>query len=219
MGIDNSDGGKFKMGADNLLGVNNRLVITQSGNVGIGMSDPAYKLDIGGIGATQLRLKSSGDTGYTQGALVIESSDSSSNPGNRGQGVYYYNVPNLRTWYTGTLYNNGNKFGFGYKQASGFQVDAADNLNAVMVIDGDSKELGSGVTNPGERLHVGANSNVGAGMLIGEYRFKEGYTSVNTSETRWYKVIQYAGTGMWSGKAFISVNRFALWLNMIYLNL
>ena len=192
------------------FGANNteRMVIEGAGNVGIGLSDPAYKLDVGGIGAIQQRLKSSGDTGYTQGALVIESSDSSSNPGNRGQGVYYYNVPNQRTWYTGTLYNNGNKFGFGYRQVSGFQVDAADNLHAVMVIDGDSKELGIGVTNPGERLHVGSNSNVGAGMLIGEYRFKEGYTSVNSSETRWYKVIQYAGTGMWSGKAFISVNRF-----------
>ena len=202
MGIDNSDGGKFKMGADNLLGVNNRLVITQAGNVGIGITDPSYKLDVGGVGAVQQRLKSSGDTGYTQGALVIESSDSSSNPGNRGQGVYYYNVPNQRTWYAGTLYNNGNKFGFGYRQVSGFQVDAADNLHAVMVIDGDSTEVGIGVTNPSATLHVeddGTGGNSGH-IKLGHTRTRTFYAGISSSETRWYKVLNYSGGNMFTGK-------------------
>ena len=117
-----------------------RMRIKSDGRIGIGTNDPQYKLDIGhgSSGAIQARLKSSGDTGYTQGAMIIESSDSTSNPGNRGQGVYYYNVPNNRTWYGGTFYNNGNKFGFGYKNNAGLQTDAADTGNARMIIDGDA---------------------------------------------------------------------------------
>ena len=36
------------------------------------------------------------------------------------------------------MYNNGNKFGFGYVQASGLQNSAADNANARMILDGDN---------------------------------------------------------------------------------
>lgn len=188
---------------------NTKMLIEPAGNVGIGMSDPAYKLDVGGVGAVQQRLKSSGDTGYTQGALVIESSDSSSNPGNRGQGVYYYNVPNQRTWYTGTLYNNGNKFGFGYRQVSGFQVDAADNLHAVMVIDGDSKEVGIGVTNPSATLHVeddGTGGNSGH-MKLGHTRTRTFYAGIASSENRWYKVLNYGTGNMFTGKVQIYITR------------
>ena len=183
--------------------------IASSGNVGIGLAIPDYKLDVGGIGTTQLRLKSSGDTGYTQGSMVIESSDSSSNTGNRGQGVYYYNVPNQRTWYAGTLYNNGNKFGFGYRQVSGFQVDAADNLHAVMVIDGDSTEVGIGVTNPSATLHVeddGTGGNSGH-MKLGHTRTRTFYAGIASSENRWYKVLNYSTGNMFTGKVQIYITR------------
>ena len=131
---------KFIMGHGAPSSSNTDLTIDSSGKVGIGTYTPSYKLDVGhsAAGSIQARLKSSGDTGYTQGAMIIESSDSTSNPGNRGQGVYYYNVPNARTWYAGTLYNNGNKFGFGYKNTAGLQTDAADTGNARMIIDGDA---------------------------------------------------------------------------------
>ena len=188
---------------------NTKMLIEPGGNVGIGTANSSYKLDISGVGAEQLRLKSSGDTGYTQGAMIIESSDSSSNPGNRGQGVYYYNVPNQRTWYTGTLYNNGNKFGFGYRQVSGFQDDAADNLHAVMVIDGDSKEVGIGVTNPSATLHVeddGTGGNSGH-MKIGHTRTRTFYAGISSSENRWYKVLNYSGGNMFTGKIQIYITR------------
>lgn len=127
-----------------------KMTVLANGNIGIGIGAPAYKLDVGGTTEVQARLKSSGGTGWTQGALLIESSDSSDNAGNRGQGVYMYNVPNQRTWYTGTLYNNGNKFGIGYRQAAGFQHIAADNSKSMLVIDGDT-----GVTMP-DRLQPNA---------------------------------------------------------------
>ena len=163
---------------------NTKMLIEPGGNVGVGLGDPAYKLDIGGIGATQLRLKSSGDTGYTQGAMIIESSASSSNPGNRGQGVYYYNVPNLRTWYTGTLYNNGNKFGFGYKQASGLQVSAADNANAIMILDGDNSLLELKKTNG--TLSGGANRSGATIKLHHEAQWESGYSNNPSASTNDY---------------------------------
>ena len=163
---------------------NTKMLIEPGGNVGVGLSDPSYKLDVGGIGATQLRLKSSGDTGYTQGAMIIESSASSSNPGNRGQGVYYYNVPNLRTWYTGTLYNNGNKFGFGYKQASGLQVSAADNANAIMILDGDNSLLELKKTNG--TLSGGASRSGATIKLHHEAQWESGYSNNPSASTNDY---------------------------------
>ena len=163
---------------------NTKMLIEPAGNVGIGMADPAYKLDIGGIGAEQLRLKSSGDTGYTQGAMIIESSASSNNPGNRGQGVYYYNVPNQRTWYTGTLYNNGNKFGFGYRQASGFQQNAADNANTIMILDGDNSLLELKKTNG--TLSGGASRSGATIKLHHEAQWESGYSNNPSASTNDY---------------------------------
>ena len=88
------------------------------------------KLQVTGSTTNQITVKSSGGTGYTQGGIAIEGHASEGTPGDRGQGIYYFNEANDRTYYSGTLYNNGTVWGVGTATGTTLGYDAADNGNA-----------------------------------------------------------------------------------------
>jgi hypothetical protein len=66
LGIDNSDGDKFKL-SYGALGTNDRLVIDSSGNVGIGTTSPTYKLHV----ASSNNVSIFEDTSDASGAAFI----------------------------------------------------------------------------------------------------------------------------------------------------
>ena len=69
LGIDNSDGDKFKLSYGN-LGVNDRIVIDSTGNVGIGTTSPGRKLTIGNANGSVNNQLSLLDGGGTEQATI-----------------------------------------------------------------------------------------------------------------------------------------------------
>ena len=149
--------------------------------VGVKTSSPdsSFPMTVGGTGSSQLLLQSTGDTGYTQGSMVIKSG-TTENPSNRGQGIYMFNEGNDRTWYAGTLYGNGTEYGIGTVSNADFQNSAADNSNAtvrfktggdVQIVDGNL------VVASGHGIDFSATSGAGTSELFDDY--EEGTYTVN----------------------------------------
>jgi len=136
-----------------------RFIVTRAGNVGIGPTSPSYKLDVGHVssGEIQARFKSSGDSGYTQGAIVLESSDSASSPETRGQGVFMFNNGTDKTWYAGTLYSNPSSYGIGVVGGSTLQTSAADDGSSLAFVIDQSRNVGIGNPNPIAKLDLGVS--------------------------------------------------------------
>ncbi len=82
--------------------VTSLILQKDGGNVGIGTTNPAYKLDIS-TGAQSIRVKGE-STGYTQGSIIFQSATTDS-PSSRGLGVYTFNEGTDATWFYGNGYN------------------------------------------------------------------------------------------------------------------
>jgi len=81
---------------------------------------------------------------YTQGAITLQSSNEST-PEVRGQGVFMYNQGTDTTWYTGTTYNNADRFIIGRATNASLNTEAARADNAFVTVL-NSGNVGIGTT-------------------------------------------------------------------------
>jgi len=146
-----------------------KMRLDHDGNLGIGITSPAYNLDVNGIGATTVRIRGSSN-GYTQGALLVQSATTDS-PEGRGLGIYLFNEGTDKTWFFGNGYAYGDAFVINRKSGTSFDVSAAaPNESSNYFIINSSGNVGIGTTSPAAALHVaGAISATptGVGVLMG----------------------------------------------------
>tara|TARA_B100000963_G_scaffold124129_1_gene108287 strand:+ start:1557 stop:3416 length:1860 start_codon:yes stop_codon:yes gene_type:complete len=207
-----------------ITGNSPRVTVDTSGNVGIGIT-PAdyltsgYNLRLYGGTQTYLAFNNSTHTTQVLGGFVIGNDSSAARItqrenqpiiiatnddtamtilGNGNVGINETNPSRLLHVNSGST-NTGVRFESTDQTAS---VEFADNTGTAE-IGNTGNDL---VFFPGgyEKARVLATG----GIKIGEQRFREGYTSINSSETRWYKIVNYASTAMISGRIFMSANRF-----------
>jgi len=136
--IYNRDNGQISFGTNN---VSNNLVITNTGNVGIGTTSPSYKLDVAGDIRTNQYLYLGLDTSlYRDGINILRTDDAFHANGNIhvGSGGYIYNRANTNSYIKFTSPN-------------------------ISMIGGN---VGIGTTSPSAKLDVVGNIKIGADQNI-----------------------------------------------------
>jgi hypothetical protein len=149
MGIDNSDGDKFKISSGWLLGSGDLLTVTNSGNIGIGTTSPRATLNV----TNDISNNSEGNTipnaygGNATTTLVL------------GHGVTG-STPNYWGLNIGTLYN-----GKSYLQGSHTNGSSFYDI----LLNPNGGNVGLGTTNPSAKFEVSGNTRITGNLLMGGY--------------------------------------------------
>ena len=171
--IDNRNSGDiyFRSGNSQTLSSINSLVVKNGGNVGIGTTNPAFRLQVNGDIYLNSSLVSSGSS-ESSGSIIFSAASSTSNidhiwnsDANVVDGVVgtqYGNFPGIYHFVNdGTYKSTGNS---ALRAGGFFNRDHTGTLNQKLQIEGGayvSDNLGIGITNPGEKLQVDGNIRVG----------------------------------------------------------
>ena len=157
IGIDDSDGAKFKISSSSALGTNDRLVINGAGNIGIGTASPNGKLHVysGASGAAvnsaadELVLEGSGNAGLT--LMTPDASNSMIYFGTPSDGV----GAQINWNHTSDLFTIG-----AHNTGADVTIQAGSGTDVMRILD--TGFVGIGTTTPSSLLAMGTTSVSGS---------------------------------------------------------
>ena len=164
IGIDNSDGDKFKL-SYGAVGTNDRIVVDTTGNVGIGTTSPGYMLDVN----EKIRMVAGLKITPTTSTLY-----------NQDGALSYYSTSN------GVYLNGAGANGWLRLQGSGVENDQ----NSINIYGSASAYINFRTSNV-ERMRINSSGNVGIGTTSpdGIFHVDGGgasiYSIFSKSDTKW----------------------------------